>query len=136
MVNKVILIGNVGQKPTSRETSNGKIIANCTLATSMKSKGETTTEWHRLVFFDKTAELAVQYLDKGSKLYVEGRIQYRKFTNKDGVEQHSTEIIVSDMKFLGDAPSKKSSGGGGYDDAPPPPHRVPAPSETDNSFPF
>ena len=111
MVNKVILVGNVGQKPTSREV-NGKTVANCTLATSMKSKGESVTEWHRLVFWDKTAELVLQYVDKGSKLYVEGRITYRKFTNKDGVEQHSTEIVVSDMKFLGDSPKKS-----GQDDA-------------------
>jgi single-strand DNA-binding protein len=79
----------------------------------MKSKGESVTEWHRLVFWDKTAELVLQYVDKGSKLYVEGRITYRKFTNKDGVEQHSTDIVVSDMKFLGDSPNKKS----GQDDA-------------------
>jgi single-strand DNA-binding protein len=111
MVNKVILVGNVGQKPTSREV-NGKTVANCTLATSMKSKGESVTEWHRLVFWDKTAELVLQYVDKGSKIYVEGRITYRKFTNKEGVEQHSTDIVVSDVKFLGDSPKKA-----GQDDA-------------------
>lgn len=111
MVNKVILVGNVGQKPTSREV-NGKTVANCTLATSMKSKGESLTEWHRLVFWDKTAELVLQYVDKGSKIYVEGRITYRKFTNKEGVEQHSTDIVVSDVKFLGDSPKKA-----GQDDA-------------------
>lgn len=112
MVNKVILVGNVGQKPTSREV-NGKTVANCTLATSMRSKGESVTEWHRLVFWDKTADLVLQYVDKGSKIYVEGRITYRKFTNKEGVEQHSTEIVVSDVKFLGDSPKKSA----GQDDA-------------------
>lgn len=134
MVNKVILIGNVGQKPTSRDV-NGKTVANCTLATSMKVKGDSVTEWHRLVFWEKTAELVLQYVDKGSKLYVEGRITYRKFTNKDGIEQHSTEIIVSDMKFLGDSPKKA-----GQDDAtftPPRDNaRGGAPAADSSEFPF
>jgi single-strand DNA-binding protein len=133
MVNKVILVGNVGQKPTSREV-NGKTVANCTLATSMRSKGESVTEWHRLVFWDKTADLVMQYVDKGSKLYVEGRITYRKFTNKDGVEMHSTEIIVSDMKFLGDSPKKA-----GQDDAvftPPTTRGGSVPSSDSTEFPF
>jgi len=133
MVNKVILVGNVGQKPTSREV-NGKTVANCTLATSMKSKGESVTEWHRLVFWDKTAELVCQYVDKGSKIYVEGRITYRKFTNKEGVEQHSTDIVVSDVKFLGDSPNKKS----GQDDAvfTPPARGGNAPTSDSSEFPF
>ena len=132
MVNKVILVGNVGQKPTSRDV-NGKTVANCTLATSMKSKGESVTEWHRLVFWDKTAELVLQYVDKGSKIYVEGRITYRKFTNKDGVEQHSTDIVVSDVKFLGDSPKKA-----GHDDAvfTPPARGGNAPTENNEGFPF
>jgi single-strand DNA-binding protein len=132
MVNKVILVGNVGQKPTSREV-NGKTVANCTLATSMKSKGESVTEWHRLVFWDKTAELVCQYVDKGSKIYVEGRITYRKFTNKEGVEQHSTDIVVSDVKFLGDSPKKA-----GHDDAvfTPPARGGNAPAENNEGFPF
>jgi len=132
MVNKVILVGNVGQKPTSREV-NGKTVANCTLATSMKSKGESVTEWHRLVFWDKTAELVCQYVDKGSKIYVEGRITYRKFTNKEGVEQHSTDIVVSDVKFLGDSPKKA-----GQDDAvfTPPARGGNAPTSDSSEFPF
>ena len=132
MVNKVILVGNVGQKPTSREV-NGKTVANCTLATSMKSKGESVTEWHRLVFWDKTAELVLQYVDKGSKIYVEGRITYRKFTNKEGVEQHSTDIVVSDVKFLGDSPKKA-----GQDDAvfTPPARGGNAPTSDSSEFPF
>jgi single-strand DNA-binding protein len=132
MVNKVILVGNVGQKPTSRDV-NGKTVANCTLATSMKSKGESVTEWHRLVFWDKTAELVLQYVDKGSKIYVEGRITYRKFTNKEGVEQHSTDIVVSDVKFLGDSPKKA-----GQDDAvfTPPARGGNAPTSDSSEFPF
>lgn len=133
MVNKVILVGNVGQKPTSRDV-NGKTVANFTLATSTRSKGESVTEWHRIVCWERTAELALQYLDKGSKLYVEGRITYRKFTNKEGVEQNSTEIVVSDMKFLGDSPNKKS----GQDDAvfTPPARGGNAPTSDSSEFPF
>ena len=118
MVNKVILVGNVGQKPTSREV-NGKTVANCTLATSMKSKGE--------------SDLVLQYVDKGSKIYVEGRLTYRKFTNKDGVEQHSTDIVVSDVKFLGDSPKKA-----GHDDAvfTPPARGGNAPTSDSSEFPF
>lgn len=100
MVNKVILIGNIGQDVTTRDVSNG-IVANTSLATSEKRNGEEKTEWHRLVFFGKVAELAKQYVTKGSKLYIEGKISYRKYTNKDGVEVNSTEIIVDQMKFLG-----------------------------------
>ena len=100
MVNKVILIGNIGQDVTTRDVSNG-IVANTSLATSETRNGDEKTEWHRLVFFGKLAELAKQYVSKGSKLYIEGKISYRKYTNKDGVEVNSTEIIVDQMKFLG-----------------------------------
>jgi single-strand DNA-binding protein len=107
MVNKVILIGNVGQDVTTRDVSNG-IVANTSLATSEKRNGEEKTEWHRLVFFGKLADLAKQYLTKGSKVYVEGKISYRKYTNKDGVEVNSTEIIVDQMRFMGGGKSEDS----------------------------
>jgi single-strand DNA-binding protein len=107
MVNKVILIGNVGQDVTTRDVSNG-IVANTSLATSEKRNGEEKTEWHRLVFFGKLADLAKQYLTKGSKVYVEGKISYRKYTNKDGVEVNSTEIIVDQMRFMGGGKSDDS----------------------------
>lgn len=107
MVNKVILIGNIGQDVTTRDVSNG-IVANTSLATSEKRNGEEKTEWHRLVFFGKLADLAKQYVSKGSKLYIEGKISYRKYTNKDGVEVNSTEIIVDQMKFLGGGKSDES----------------------------
>ena len=108
MVNKVILIGNIGQDVTTRDVSNG-IVANTSLATSEKRNGEEKTEWHRLVFFGKVAELAKQYVTKGSKLYIEGKISYRKYTNKDGVEVNSTEIIVDQMRFLGGNKNEDSS---------------------------
>ncbi len=107
MVNKVILIGNVGQDVTTRDVSNG-IVANTSLATSEKRNGEEQTAWHRLVFFGKLADLAKQYLNKGSKVYVEGKISYRKYTNKDGVEVNSTEIIVDQMRFMGGGKSDDS----------------------------
>jgi single-strand DNA-binding protein len=107
MVNKVILIGNIGQDVTTRDVSNG-IVANTSLATSEKRNGEEKTEWHRLVFFGKLADLAKQYLTKGSKVYVEGKISYRKYTNKDGVEVNSTEIIVDQMRFMGGGKSDDS----------------------------
>jgi single-strand DNA-binding protein len=100
MVNKVILIGNIGQEPTSRTTTSGKTVVSCSLATSMKRGGDTTTEWHRLVIWDKLAELVLQYVHKGSKVYVEGRLTYRKFTDKQGEEKETTEIVVSEVKFL------------------------------------
>jgi single-strand DNA-binding protein len=129
MVNKVILIGNVGQDVTTRDVSNG-IVANTSLATSEKRNGEEKTEWHRLVFFGKLADLAKQYLTKGSKVYVEGKISYRKYTNKDGVEVNSTEIIVDQMRFMG---------GGKSDDSRPSNSR-PAPSRNapgpDEEIPF
>lgn len=130
MVNKVILVGNVGQDVTTRDVSSG-IVANTSLATTEKRNGEEKTEWHRLVLFGKLAELAQQYVTKGSKLYIEGKISYRKYTNKDGVEVNSTEIVVDTMRFLG---------GGKKDEerrpaAPPQQSRRPAPGP-DEEIPF
>ena len=130
MVNKVILVGNVGQDVTTRDVSSG-LVANTSLATTEKRNGEEKTEWHRLVLFGKLAELAQQYVTKGSKLYIEGKISYRKYTNKDGVEVNSTEIVVDTMRFLG---------GGKKDEdrrqaAPPSQSRRPAPAH-DEEIPF
>ena len=130
MVNKVILVGNVGQDVTTRDVSSG-LVANTSLATTEKRNGEEKTEWHRLVLFGKLAELAQQYVTKGSKLYIEGKISYRKYTNKDGVEVNSTEIVVDTMRFLG---------GGKKDEdrrqaAPSPQSRRPAPAH-DEEIPF
>ena len=132
MVNKVILVGNVGQDVTTREVSSG-IVANTSLATTEKRNGEEKTEWHRLVLFGKLAELAQQYVTKGSKLYIEGKISYRKYTNKDGVEVNSTEIIVDTMRFLGGG--KKDEGEQRRPAAPPPHSRRPAPAH-DEEIPF
>lgn len=128
-VNKVILVGNLGRDPESRYGADGSAIVNVSLATTDnwrdKSSGERkeSTEWHRLVFFGKLAEIAGQYLKKGSQVYVEGRLRTRKWQDKDGQERQTTEIVIEEMKMLGSRqgmgePSSSSYGGGG-DSAPP-----------------
>ncbi len=100
-INKVILVGNLGAKPEVKYASNGNAISNLSVATSEswtdKSTGQKQerTEWHRVSLFGKLAEIAGQYLDKGSKVYVEGKLQTRKYTDKEGVERWTTDIVVS-----------------------------------------
>ncbi|GAB3680225.1 single-stranded DNA-binding protein [Salinisphaera aquimarina] len=114
-VNKAILIGNLGADPETRYTAGGTAVTNVNVATSDtwrdKTSGEMQerTEWHRVVFFARLAEVAGEYLRKGSKIYVEGRIQTRKWQNKDGVDQYTTEIVGNEMQMLD---SKGGSGGG------------------------
>lgn len=104
-INKVMLIGNLGQDPESRYMPNGKAVANVSLATSEswtdKGTGELRekTEWHRLVFFDRLAEVVQEYLKKGSKIYAEGKLQTRKW-EKDGQDHYTTEIVVNTMQML------------------------------------
>lgn len=100
-VNKVILVGRVGKDPETRYTPDGKAIANLSLATSEKRKGEEATEWHRLVFFDKLAEVVTNYVKKGSLIYVEGKIQTRKWQDNEGQDRYSTEIVANSMQMLG-----------------------------------
>lgn len=106
-VNKVILVGNLGADPETRFMPNGDPICNLRLATtdSYKDKGsggrKDVTEWHRIVMFGRLAEIAGQYLKKGSQVYIEGRIQTRKWTDKEGQERYSTEIVANEMKMLG-----------------------------------
>ena len=105
-VNKVILIGNLGQDPDVRYMPNGNAVANVSLATSEswkdKNTGETQekTEWHRVVFFRRLAEIAGEYLKKGSKVYVEGRLQTRKWQDQSGQDRYTTEIIADQMQML------------------------------------
>jgi single-strand DNA-binding protein len=114
-VNKVIIVGNLGRDPEVRYTTNGGAVCNVTVATSRvrknKESGDKTedTEWHRVVFFDKLAEIAGEYLKKGRSVYVEGRLQTRKWTDKDGVEKYTTEIVASEMQMLG---GREGMGGG------------------------
>ena len=120
-VNKVILVGNLGKDPEVRTFPNGDKVANVTLATTDKWKDKQTnepreaTEWHRLVFNFRLAEIAEQYLRKGSQIYVEGSLRTRKWTDKDGIEKYSTEIRVDQMQMLG---SRQGLGGpSGEEDA-------------------
>lgn len=105
-VNKVILIGNLGKDPEVRYSPNGGAIANITLATSEswkdKNTGETVdkTEWHRVVFFRRLAEIAGEYLKKGSKVYIEGKLQTRKWQDKDGQDRYTTEVVANEMQML------------------------------------
>lgn len=113
-VNKVILIGNLGQDPEVRYTPNGNAVTNVTLATSTtwrdKQTGELQerTEWHRIAFFNRLAEIVGEYLRKGSKVYIEGSLRTRKWQDKNGADRYTTEIIANEMHML------DSRSGGGY----------------------
>jgi single-strand DNA-binding protein len=106
-INKVILVGNLGRDPEVRYSPNGQAVANVTLATSESWKDKNTgdkqerTEWHRVVFFGKLAEIAGEYLKKGMQVYVEGRLQTRKWQDKDGADRYTTEIVANEMQMLG-----------------------------------
>lgn len=114
-INKVILIGNLGQDPDVRYTAGGTAVANLRIATSESWRDKQTgeqrenTEWHTVVLFGKTAEIASQYLKKGRQVYIEGRLQTRKWQDKEGNERYSTEVVANDMQMLGGA----GGGGGG-----------------------
>jgi len=113
-VNKVILLGNLGRDPETRYTTGGDAVCNLSIATSEQWKDKNgekqeRTEWHRVVLFGRQAEIAGEYLKKGRSVYVEGRLQTRKYTDKDGVEKYSTEIVGDRMQLLG---SGRDAGGG------------------------
>src|SRR5512137_2045929 len=117
-VNKVILIGNLGRDPETRYTADGAAITNITIATSDrwkdKASGEMkeSTEWHRVAFFGRLAEIAGEYLKKGRPVYVEGRLRTRKWQDKDGQDRYTTEIVAENMQMLG---SREGMGGGAPD---------------------
>ena len=133
-VNKVILVGNLGADPETRYLPSGDAVANIRLATTDRFKDKTSgemkelTEWHRVSFFGRLAEIVNEYLKKGSSVYIEGRIRTRKNTDQAGVEKYATEIVAEQMQMLGGrsgagggggdegysrAPAERSSGGGG-----------------------
>jgi len=113
-INKVILVGNLGKDPEVRYSPNGGAVTNITLATSESWKDKNTgekqekTEWHRVVFFGKLAEIAGEYLKKGSQVYIEGRLQTRKWQDKEGKDRYTTEIVAGEMQMLG---SREGRGG-------------------------
>lgn len=140
-VNKVILVGNCGRDPEIRYLPSGQAVANISIATSSRRKDKNTgenietTEWHRVTFYDKLAEIVGEYVKKGKPLYVEGRLKYGKFTNKDGHEQNTCDIIATEMQLLGGRdgesapsaprpqnaaparqPAQRSGGSSGFDD--------------------
>jgi single-strand DNA-binding protein len=128
-VNKTILIGAVGRDPEVRYSQSGKAIANLSIATSQKRKDKQTgeyiedTQWHRLKFFDKLAEIVGEYVKKGSTIYVEGQIKYGKFTNKDGMEISTVDIVCNEMTILSRPKDQKDQEaekpkpqGSGFDD--------------------
>ena len=121
-VNKVILVGRLGKDPETRYMTSGEAVTNVTLATSENWKDKSgekqeRTEWHNLVFYRRLAEIAGEYLKKGSQVYVEGKIQTRKWQDKEGKDRYTTEIVVNEMQMLG----SKSGGGGSFEvqDRPP-----------------
>ncbi|HET9579532.1 MAG TPA: single-stranded DNA-binding protein [Usitatibacter sp.] len=116
-VNKVILIGNLGRDPETRYMPDGGAITNVSIATTETWKDKNgdkqeKTEWHRVAFFGKLAEIAGEYLKKGSQVYVEGRLQTRKWQDKDGQDKYTTEIVANAMQMLG---SRQGMGGGAPD---------------------
>lgn len=117
-VNKVILVGNLGQDPEARFMPSGGAVTNVSIATSESWKDKNTgqqqerTEWHRVVFFNRLAEIAGEYLKKGSKVYVEGSLRTRKWQGQDGQDRYTTEIVASEMQML-DSRGEGASGGFG-----------------------
>ena len=145
-VNKVILVGRLGKDPETRYTGGGQAVCNFSLATDETFKDRSgerqkRTEWHKIVVWGKQAEIAQQYLKKGSQLYLEGRIQSREWTDKEGQKRTSFEIVATDFRFIGS--KSDSSGGGAARSAAAPAggsagdfdHESPAPMEHDQSGP-
>lgn len=117
-VNKVILVGNLGNDPDTKYTQGGMAVTRISLATTSvrndrEGNKQERTEWHRVVFFGKLGEIAGEYLRKGSQVYVEGEIRYDKYTGQDGVEKYSTDIVANEMQMLGGRGDGGGGGGGG-----------------------
>lgn len=98
---KVTLIGNIGREPEVRTTANGKSVANFSVATSVKRAGQDQTQWHRVTCYDKLADIAAQYAKKGRQVYIDGKLNYSTYTDKQGVEKTVTEIIANELQLLG-----------------------------------
>lgn len=145
-VNKVILVGNLGRDPEVKYAANGAAITNVTIATSEswndKQTGEKQekTEWHRVVFFRRLAEIAGEYLRKGSQVYIEGKLQTRKWQDQNGQDRYTTEIVANEMQMLGGRggeagaqPQAQQGGSGGFRDNSKP-QSSPAQSSSNNDF--
>lgn len=141
-VNKVILVGNCGRDPEIRYLPSGQAVANVSVATSSRRKDKNTgetiedTQWHRVTFYDRLAEIAGEYVKKGRPIYVEGRLKYGKYTDQSGVEKNTVDIVATELQLLGGREGMGGpggdgdEGGGGYQQAPrrtaPPAARAPA----------
>jgi single-strand DNA-binding protein len=124
-INKVILVGNLGQDPQTRAMPSGKTVVNLRIATTDQWRDKQTgenkenTEWHTVVMFDRLAEVAAEYLRKGSQVYIEGKLRTRKWQDKEGNDRYSTEVVANDMQMLGGrGGGGGGGGGGGYDREP------------------
>lgn len=151
-VNKVILIGSLGQDPEVRHLPSGGTVANISIATSESWKDKQTgqpqerTEWHRVVFFNRLAEIVSEYLRKGSQVYVEGKLQTRKWQDQSGMDRYTTEIVANDMQMLGGraetaqnamgVPVARPSGGGGPPRTPQAANQPPTSPESFDDIPF
>jgi len=145
-VNKVILIGNLGQDPEVKYMPNGNAVANITVATSESWKDKNTgeqvdkTEWHRVVFFRRLAEIVGEYLKKGSKIYIEGKLQTRKWQDKNGADHWTTEVIANEMQMLdsrgGGSSDFNQSQGSSQQSAPSQAAPAPANNDFDDDIPF
>ena len=153
-VNKVILVGRLGKDPETRYTGGGQAVCNFSLATDESFKDRSgerqkRTEWHRIVVWAKQAEIAQQYLKKGSQIYLEGRIQSREWTDKEGQKRTSYEIVATNFRMLGSRADSMSAGagasraaaapsGGEFEHEAPPPmeHEQSGPEVTDEDIPF
>ncbi len=135
-INKVILVGNLGRDPEMRYTPSGSAVANLALATSESWKDKQTgeqqerTEWHRIVMFNRLGEIAGEYLKKGSKVYIEGKLQTRKWQDKEGQDRYSTEIVANEMQMLDSRGGGGDSGMNDYNQSAPAPARPPAPQQS------
>jgi single-strand DNA-binding protein len=130
-VNKVILVGNCGRDPEIRYLPSGQAVANVSVATSSRRKDKNTgesiedTQWHRVTFYDRLAEIAGEYVKKGRPIYVEGRLKYGKYTDQSGVEKNTVDIVATELQLLG---GREGMGGPSDDgEGAPPPARRPAP---------
>ena len=153
-VNKVILVGNLGADPETRYTANGTAVTNIRLATTdswrdrQSGEQQERTEWHRVVFFSRLAEIAGEYLRKGSQCYIEGRIQTRKWQGQDGQDRYTTEIVANEMQMLGgrsggappprgrDEDSSSAWPAGGSAGSPPAAPKSGPPDDFDDDIPF
>ncbi|MDZ7920885.1 single-stranded DNA-binding protein [Rhodoferax sp.] len=148
-VNKVILVGNCGRDPEIRYLPSGQAVANVSVATSSRRKDKNTgesiedTQWHRVTFYDRLAEIAGEYVKKGRPIYVEGRLKYGKYTDQSGVEKNTVDIVATELQLLGGregmgGPAGDGDEGGGYQQAPrraAPPPRAAAPAPAPRQAP-